>query len=108
MNDDALTVARWCWPEPDEWTVSDMPYVIRDTDDGRMPECFDPSSPHDVHEAEDVLIERGHAEAYGAWLTSELFGRQVVNTSERAALIATAPLDARVKAMAAVIRWLAK
>lgn len=105
---DALVIARWCWPEPDEWTVSDMPWVIRDTDDGQTPDCFDPSSPHDIADAERVLIERGHAEAYGRALAFELSIDGYDDLWEFCAAAATAPLDARVKAMAATIRGLAK
>jgi hypothetical protein len=71
------------------------------------PGHFDPQLCSNVRNAERVLIERGHAEEYGRALIREL-NLYPLGSDEDAALCATAPLDARLRAMAAVIRGLEK
>lgn len=107
MND-ALTIARWCWPDANEWRMSETgDWALRDTDDGRLPDSFDPSIPYDVIYAEEVVIERGLRRQYGNELhkiVAEESGVGDFPDGDWDATIATAPLDARVRAMAAAIR----
>ena len=99
---DALKIAKWRWPKSVwDWTVYD---------DGsgaiNREHKFDAQHHGDVHEVELVLIERGLAEQYGLYLLAELFGRAGValtDLPDRATRIATAPLDARIRALVAVI-----
>lgn len=119
MSDsDALTIARWCWPgrtwREGRYGVDDI--GIETADGFRFKD--DPKSllvtrPEDVHAAERVLIERGHAEAYGLALHALVVCEQPWDgkrgiipdiTANEIAQLATAPLDARVRAMVAVIR----
>lgn len=116
MND-ALTVARWCWPQelPDGWIwCDDGTYSLA---------IFDPDSAdcngndqalHGVRDAERVLIERGHADAYGKAIARELDQESYLPGASFAvttswfmlAMIATLSPAARIRAMAAVIRTL--
>ncbi len=120
---DALVVARWCWPS-ERW--SETAYVDRDgvrrvgALQGARPTRFCSEEHEDVADAERVLIERGHAEAYGRALWVEVLDDVSSNEEEKAdtrrsgmldihrgadfANLATAPLEARVRAMAATIR----
>jgi hypothetical protein len=108
---DALLIARWCWPgveyREDEWgnavEVLDCQNLFL-RNDWRA-----------IHHAERILIERGHAEAYGKALMQqdgiEIHYCDSNSMSDHefcaeAAKLATAPLDARVRALAATIRAL--
>lgn len=57
---------------------------------------------HWVTQAERVLVERGHQEAYGLALMNAL--GTVILTKRGAAALATAPLDVRIRAILSVIR----
>lgn len=100
----ALTIARWCWPE-EYWKTygdeSDSCLFGTESD-------FSADDWSDVNAAELVLIERGHAEAYGRalWERTADVPRNTPGMWMKYALIATAPLDARVRAMSAVIEKL--
>ncbi len=107
QESDALTVARWCWPESTWILVHDEPM----TSDGLV---FSEGE-HDsldgwyaVEDAERVLVERGEVEAYGFALWLCLFGESAHDAYEGAefAKIAMAAPEVRVRAMAAVIRAL--
>lgn len=110
---DALTIARWCW-RARQWSLSPDNRVRTSPDIG-SPACFDPSmmdghvsefeTEYGVSSAEAVLIERGLAEEYGNAICVELCveGRGK-DLGTQCAMIATAPLAARVCALAAVIR----
>jgi hypothetical protein len=122
---DALDIARWCWPEG-TWKLRAGKtglgvFAVRVDDYLRTPagesggvpiyECsaqttFQQGSVHDVAAAEAVVIERGLAKAYGCALLTELSQEQLEGFSgfEELARIATAPLAARVRALAAVVR----
>lgn len=125
-NDDALTVARWCWPEQ-TWGIDHKGQVY-----SHGVQCFscghiewgkDGTKTHmlvthaDIADAERVLIERGMAEAYGFELAKTCglcvgYAPHYRGNMERDlclayAKAATASLDARVRAMAATIRLLA-
>jgi hypothetical protein len=96
---DAQLVAKWCWPNED-WQ--------------RLCAENGPDFPFrwgGLHGAERVVIERGLAEQYGAELVAALglFGRDVREwpvsaDGEDFAKLATAPLEVRVRALAAVVR----
>lgn len=112
---DALTIARFCWPErswrhdtdgiaPDDVVISDGPEfaIYRDF-----------TEIDDVRVAELAVIERGLAKEYGKALLVELGMRGQEGDGSWTismlpgidhAKLATAPLDARVRALAAVIR----
>jgi hypothetical protein len=75
------------------------------------PERFDPELHDNVRDAERVLIERGYGDKYGQALCGEVLGLEGAHpdnvylpTMADATKLATSPLDARVRAMAAVIR----
>jgi len=108
---DALTVARWCWPEHGPWqmgTPDPLPTPIPMSrarwfdperwEDDRFVAC------HGVLAAEAALIERGLAEEYGEELCVELFGMSVPSSARDACGLATAPLPARLRALASVVR----
>lgn len=129
---DALLIARWCWPKCDwtdgAWEAGDGRDVFKDEawrrrtyvgDHGleNEVEVFGTRDQHAsiVHAAERVLIERGHAEAYGKALWREIYPRGDPRVGEFAAGLlipfdvafhATIVLDVRVRAMAAAIRAL--
>ena len=113
--DAALIIARWCWPGRNWYTIAD--------DDGAHPIWDDPCShcgerkrpkrtsfyieSDDIRVAELVLIERGLAGEYGDALAEELDvycnHNWEDNPSPAFAKLATAPLDARVRAILTVI-----
>lgn len=117
----ALVIARWCWPElPWEQAISDVQDVrtevagevqaLMDCDkcghaDDRFWNAHDAK---DVTAAERILIERWHADAYGMALCDDFEWVHADLSMAEVAKIATAPLDARVRAMAAVIEKLEK
>lgn len=86
--DDLLALARFCWPHEAVW--------------------FCPESPAHVSAAEAVLIERGLGIRYIRQLAKALRfvpapdGHRYSETD--AMILATAPLDARVRAMVQVVR----
>jgi hypothetical protein len=102
---DALTIARWCWPE-EQWHQN-YANVLPSTaggigfDDTSMD---DPDGYFAVSDAERVVIERGHGRAYGLALLDHLDIGITAWCSDHAEVIATAPLDARMRALAATIR----
>ena len=122
--DAALIVARWCWPEECQrnetrcdLVVSNGTYALSVFD----PTCFGSGNfMLDTRAAELVIIERGLAEEYGRTLAIALgfnecgeammrndvcsFTRTDYVNAADCALLATAPLDARIRAMLAVIQ----
>ena len=89
--DAELRIARYCWPEVD----GEIGIGLR----AHNPAYW----PHDwIQQAELVLIERGLAHQYGKALQAT-FTERARTKEEAVAWIATAPLDARVRAMLAVI-----
>jgi hypothetical protein len=111
---DALTVARFCWPE-NTWHATESywcPHVAR-----RIPALrssrFEADNRSHVAEAERILIERGHGAAYGRALWEELRSSLPDRVRapelkedqwEQMAAIATAPRAVRLRAMAETIR----
>ena len=108
---DALVIARWCWPAPDwKW---------HEADDIAPAGCvccgneFWPIEPRHVHDAESVLIERGLAAEYGHALQMQegidigyCRDAPTAEFDTEVTKVAHAPLEVRVKAMAATIRSL--
>jgi hypothetical protein len=118
LTSDALTVARWLPGSTPAHALDAEPEL-------GIPATFDPRSweSHDharfgVRDAERVLVERGHEEAYGKALAhavlvdSPMIDRTPCGardvwwrmSGEDAAAIAMAAPEVRVRAMAAVIR----
>lgn len=115
---DALKIARFCWPAR-EWVADDEKFVrslpcsgqdmgfTLDETDGAYCEML--SLPlWRMRDAELVLIERGLADGYAWYLLDELdlYTPKEINKDcvlDVAWKCATAPLDARVRAMVAVI-----
>ena len=97
--DAAFKIARWCWPEAaNAKTESD--YAKKDRAIGQQLARDWPT----IRAAELVLIERGLAEEYGRKLLDEICdARDTWSENEAASLCATAPLDARCRALLAVI-----
>jgi hypothetical protein len=94
--DDLLALARFCWPE--------QAWATRVVGDPKF-------TPDSVAAAEAILIERGlgsaYADALGKLVCMEwvqVNGQAAVLTSQEILCIATAPLDARVRAMVQVVR----
>lgn len=114
-DSDALLIARWCWPGR-TWREgpNGVDDIIVETDAGIRfkddPKSFLVCRHEDVSAAESVLLSRGHAVAYGRELWIEFVGSDAdrfgVDGWARYAWVATAPLDCRVRALAAVIREL--
>ena len=119
MESDALIVAKWCWPEHD-WSVMGVsPVGCKRGTDTTMA-YFEPkrwTTDADLREfgvidAERVVIERGLAEAYGKELAYLAPGATETPSSRPyltifysdVAAFATATQEARVRALAAVIR----
>jgi len=95
---DALAIAKWCWPEVSgEIGINPM-------------RAHNPAYwPHDwVYQAELILIERGYEFEYGNELSAVLGLESSYEGYgfEDIAMAATATLDVRVRAMAAVIKSL--
>lgn len=108
MND-AMTIALWCWPAEVKPNMvkpkGEFSVIVFSVDDWSESEL----NRYGVHDAERILTERGLAEEYGRALERELsdsFDDDGEPTWADSARMATAPLDARVRAMAAVIRSL--
>jgi hypothetical protein len=113
-DSDALTIARWCWPEDE----GDDYYGPKATFCLGMEELLrgekqDGLAMWAVRAAERIVMELGHAKTYGRELarhfgfkTPILMDDGGAEHSIRLAMAATAPLDVRVRAMAAVIRSL--
>ena len=116
-NDAVLRIVRFCWPgfDPDLQPVSDGTHIIATF----APESWtaDDFSCYGVRDAERILIERGHAEAYGREVFEALNSRSRygglslcdADYEPRFDVLAqfiTLSLDARVRAMAAVIEKL--
>ena len=98
--DAALRIARWIWPTA-EWQLL---CGKAHSDTHRV--GLDLWSWNGVHFAEGVLIKRGLAKAYGGALVAELTGQAQLDSFsgfEEIALVATAPLDARVRALLVVV-----
>ena len=94
--ENALTVARWCWPE-DSLGAQDCIRSFME---------FDGDHRDFIAAAEAVVRERGLGEEYGRGLLGVLGfwrGLALLNFDEMAT-IATAPLHARLAALAAVAR----
>lgn len=123
LNDDVLVIARWCWPDRSwrAWGRSEQAEVYRESDGLCMAEwwpCDGLGYRESIADAEKILIERGHADRYGreparalypdgeSWMEGARFA--VTTTWHIIGKLATAPLDVRVKALAAVIRSLAE
>ena len=108
-NDVALRIVRWCWPER-VW-VRDPDGIDPDLaySDGPPFSIYrDFTERDDVAHAERVVIERGLAEDYGCALVDELGfggppGPDGPSLYEVWGKIATAPIEARVRALLAVI-----
>jgi hypothetical protein len=103
---DALTIARWCWPNliwqgygdrGENWAVSAKP-----GEPVRFSETW-----FEIHAAEAVALERGLGEELARELWRETSGDSYVAGGYGAAdlaRVAFAPRPARVRALAAVIR----
>jgi hypothetical protein len=114
---DALTVAKWCWPTIG-WRPGrhgDINYAAADCNLNALgSRVWSPlQDANDANCAERVLIERGLASAYGKALLQqdgiEIHYCDSHSMSDpefcaESAKLATASLDARVRAMAAVVR----
>lgn len=114
-KDAVLRIVRFCWPHGQWFMDSSVTLVAFDRSPVHQAKgaagYFDPALGSSVNAAEAVLIERGHAEAYGRALldvvaTPELADKEGKADPALFAALATAPLDARVRAMAAVIEKL--
>lgn len=96
---DALVIARWR-----------DPVIFRALDERSAKTVADTyaESARWIAESERILIERGHGDAYGEALGCALLAKHDPwpRCFEDIAQLATAPLGARVRAMAAVIRGL--
>jgi len=103
---DALEIARWAWPDK-RWSERidrSTACVWIDLKRSASGE-FDVGRFDSLQDAELVLIERGLAEEYGQKLWAEVWDRPFgLGNGLSIARIATAPLDARVRAILAVIR----
>ena len=114
---DALKIARFCWPGK-EWRIGTVDGTLywKDGNSFNLDASWNPNDLNEIAVAEAVLIERGLGEEYGM----QLF-RHTQHTAIEAsyddgrnpgveadyhdlAMIATAPLDARVRAMVKVIK----
>lgn len=100
--DDALDVARFCWPDPSWRCHHEDGVPCRDY--MHWPCAFDPSSVHHIAAAERVLVERGLGEEYGRELAFEVLRGNVMDRWGCVLAGALAPLDARLRAMARVVR----
>ena len=97
--DAALRIARWMWPAA-EWRS----LCGRAHSDTHRELRFDPWSWSNVHLAELALIERGLADVHGRAILSTLgFGHGQQCHGVMASRIATASLDARVRALLVVV-----
>ena len=112
LSEDALDVARFCWPEH-EWKSLDRGLSACRRADCRPGWNFTDyltiwraDNREDIAAAERVVVERGLGEEYGKWIAVEL--GPPPESLERyfgyVAKIATAPLDARLRALAVVAR----
>ena len=112
--EEALEIARFAWPEntPHFWRA--MPGTSVALRYGSAtPLVFDLDDLAEVHAAELAVIERGHEDQLGMAICAEIFGRvherdairivQPVYFSD-AARLATAPIDARLRALLRVAR----
>lgn len=127
---DALTIARWCWPDCfwGEWPSGTQAIKLTGRNDANgnpisiaewwpadEDYCTRGATRESIADAERILIERGLESEYGHAIAIELQydsrgsdrGMFLIEaTEDDFAKIATAPLAARVRAMAAVIRAL--
>lgn len=100
---DALTIARWCWADKPWQHFSDT--ACSAWTSTKSLDWMAVDSWKEIHAA-----ERGLAEEYGRALYHELSGEDwdpgalLEFFADQYTKTATAPLDARVRAMAAVIR----
>ncbi len=115
-DSDALAIARFCWPEQtwEPFRDSTEAHAVNELGECAGPH-FSGRTRAGLALAECALVERGHAEAYGRALVKEIRwdGPELPAETPSGAVLfgwyahlATAPLDARVRAMAAVIRSL--
>ena len=105
--ENALIVARWCW-DAQSWTASKVSgcCIAQSLNVGYPADVFDAESRDDIAAAEAVVRERGLGEEYGRGLLGVLGfwrGLALLNFDDMAT-IATAPLPARLAALAAVAR----
>lgn len=109
---DVTEIAAWAWPDG-KWSFSCGVCVRLDSPDDT--DDWDPANRDDVAFMEDRFIGRGLAEEYGRALLEALWGDcadfdECAGVSSyslvyaQAAHLATAPLEARVRAMLNVIR----
>lgn len=112
--DDALDVARFCWPGED-WSIDALGRVAgppsTDADGCIFREVWEPAA--HIAAAERVLVERGLGEEYGRALAINVLGsswelqpgKNLCNiTGVEFAAIRTAPLKVCLRAMARVVR----
>ncbi len=105
--DDLLALARFCWPDR-EWTSCPIGARTRRRLDATMDAHWSAGKRDHVSAAEAVLIERGLGIRYIRQLAKALRfvpapdGHRYSETD--AMILATAPLDARVRAMVEVVR----
>lgn len=100
MNDDALIVARWCWPGLTWCWDVDSGLVFSSAFVQGWPRCVG-----EIEDAERLIMERELlAERYGRALAGELGLDCYDDLWEFCAKAATAPLETRVRALASVIR----
>lgn len=103
LSDDALDVARFCWPDPSWRCHHEDGVPCRDY--MHWPCAFDPSSVEHIAAAERVLVERGLGQRYVDALIG-IYACEVADTwpykYDVWALVA--PLDARLRALARVVR----
>ena len=112
-KDAALTISRWCWSTLQWESTARWTALGRAGSDSSPLRRFDTNIYEDVRAAELVLIERGLAEEYGEALFNDLYPvrRDGLKDLPRAvpawrpwlAEVATAPIEARARAILAVI-----
>ena len=99
--DAALRIARFCWPHS-EWILSE-PLLVWERGRGHRTLCFGEES--SLRLAERAIVERGLGERYGEELIEAVDGIYTERQTLEAmfAVIRTAPLDAIVRALLAVV-----
>ena len=99
--DAALRIARFCWPN-EPWMMSENMRLAFGRITGR---AWYPDRIDDLADAERVIVERGLGERYGEALIEEIDGIYTERQTLEAmfAIIRTAPLDAILRALFAVV-----
>lgn len=114
--EDILALARFCWPYAG-WNMSVIGLASTNTTKAACPAYFSAGSRDAVAAAEAILIERGLGEEYGRAFAAEMrwtgkYWSPHLSANkdplrlmgDAIAACLNAPLDARVRAMVAVVR----